>query len=209
MPLELILLWNVFQIHFGVNSGATRFALENQAVNEATFRCPDELGWKPQVALLSNACYCYLHLQINLVDAFWSPSFVPVQRVPIVPSDGSISRTREVKLDMFDLMGACWICLCSLTSFNVLLYLILYLEFAFCARYLPSKVCEVDNQISLMYLVVPTKKIIDMLEYCNLSLPITSIWIQASICEKLTDTMINNLVDLWLSLEHTPQQYYI
>lgn len=38
-----------FQIHFGVNSGAIRFALENQAVNEATFRCPDELGWKPQV----------------------------------------------------------------------------------------------------------------------------------------------------------------
>ncbi|EPS64465.1 hypothetical protein M569_10313 [Genlisea aurea] len=35
-------------IHFGVNSGATRFALENRAVNEATFRCPDEMGWKPQ-----------------------------------------------------------------------------------------------------------------------------------------------------------------
>lgn len=34
-------------IHFGVNSGATRFAIESQAVNEATFRCPDELGWKP------------------------------------------------------------------------------------------------------------------------------------------------------------------
>ena len=70
VSLELILLWNIFQIHFGVNSGATRFALENQAVNEATFRCPDELGWKPQVTLLSNACYCYLDLQINLVDAF-------------------------------------------------------------------------------------------------------------------------------------------
>ncbi|GJN10872.1 hypothetical protein PR202_ga29010 [Eleusine coracana subsp. coracana] len=54
----------VIWIHFGVNSGAMRFALENQAVNEATFRCPDELGWKPQ-------------------------------RVPIVPSDGGISRTRE------------------------------------------------------------------------------------------------------------------
>jgi hypothetical protein len=47
--------WTIFQVHFGVNSGASRFALENQAVNEATFRCPDELGWKPQVALLS---YC-------------------------------------------------------------------------------------------------------------------------------------------------------
>ncbi|CAD5315752.1 unnamed protein product [Arabidopsis thaliana] len=35
-------------VHFGVNSGATKFAIEQQAVNEATFRCPDELGWKPQ-----------------------------------------------------------------------------------------------------------------------------------------------------------------
>ncbi|CAL4922829.1 unnamed protein product [Urochloa decumbens] len=38
----------VILLHFGVNSGSHRFALENQAVNEATFRCPDELGWKPQ-----------------------------------------------------------------------------------------------------------------------------------------------------------------
>uniref|UniRef100_G3MPZ2 Pyroglutamyl-peptidase I n=1 Tax=Amblyomma maculatum TaxID=34609 RepID=G3MPZ2_AMBMU len=38
----------VILLHLGVNSGATIFAIENQAVNEATFRCPDELGWKPQ-----------------------------------------------------------------------------------------------------------------------------------------------------------------
>ncbi|KAJ4960735.1 hypothetical protein NE237_020645 [Protea cynaroides] len=38
----------VIWIHFGVNSGASRFAIERQAVNEATFRCPDELGWQPQ-----------------------------------------------------------------------------------------------------------------------------------------------------------------
>jgi hypothetical protein len=58
-----------FQIHFGVNSGAMRFALENQAVNEATFRCPDELGWKPQVAFL----YIWLILlstPTNLVTVF-------------------------------------------------------------------------------------------------------------------------------------------
>ncbi|KAK4743545.1 hypothetical protein SAY87_001546 [Trapa incisa] len=35
-------------VHFGVNSGASKFAIEQQAVNEATFRCPDEMGWKPQ-----------------------------------------------------------------------------------------------------------------------------------------------------------------
>lgn len=50
MLLKFWLFLVVFvQLHFGVNSGATRFAIERQAVNEATFRCPDELGWKPQV----------------------------------------------------------------------------------------------------------------------------------------------------------------
>ncbi|KAJ4711081.1 Pyrrolidone-carboxylate peptidase [Melia azedarach] len=38
----------VLWIHFGVNSGSSKFALEEQAVNEATFRCPDQLGWQPQ-----------------------------------------------------------------------------------------------------------------------------------------------------------------
>ncbi|XVF57638.1 hypothetical protein PTKIN_Ptkin06aG0221400 [Pterospermum kingtungense] len=38
----------IIWLHFGVNSGASRFAIERQAVNEATFRCPDEKGWKPQ-----------------------------------------------------------------------------------------------------------------------------------------------------------------
>jgi pyroglutamyl-peptidase len=72
LSLKTIFGRTIFQIHFGVNSGASRFALENQAVNEATFRCPDELGWKPQ-------------------------------RVPIVPSDGSLSRTRETTLPVKEL----------------------------------------------------------------------------------------------------------
>ncbi|KAG1338852.1 pyrrolidone-carboxylate peptidase [Cocos nucifera] len=63
----------VIWIHFGVNSGATKFAIENQAFNEATFRCPDELGWKPQ-------------------------------RLPIVPSDGGISRTRETSLPVNEIV---------------------------------------------------------------------------------------------------------
>ncbi|KAK2977193.1 hypothetical protein RJ640_008818 [Escallonia rubra] len=57
----------VIWVHFGVNSGATKFAIEHQAVNEATFRCPDEMGWKPQ-------------------------------KVPIIPADGGISRTRKTSL---------------------------------------------------------------------------------------------------------------
>ncbi|ESR51576.1 peptidase C15 pyroglutamyl peptidase I-like protein [Citrus sinensis] len=38
----------VIWIHLGVNSGSSKFALERQAVNEATFLCPDQLGWQPQ-----------------------------------------------------------------------------------------------------------------------------------------------------------------
>ncbi|CAN8071625.1 unnamed protein product [Agarophyton chilense] len=34
-------------IHLGVNMRATDFELERQARNEATFSCPDELGWTP------------------------------------------------------------------------------------------------------------------------------------------------------------------
>ncbi|KAI3871286.1 hypothetical protein MKX03_017531 [Papaver bracteatum] len=38
----------VIWLHFGVSSGAKEFAVERQAYNEATFRCPDEHGWQPQ-----------------------------------------------------------------------------------------------------------------------------------------------------------------
>lgn len=38
----------VIWIHVGVNSGSSKFALERRAVNEATFLCPDQLGWQPQ-----------------------------------------------------------------------------------------------------------------------------------------------------------------
>lgn len=38
---------NVVWLHLGVNSGVVRFSIEQQAVNEATFLCPDELGWQP------------------------------------------------------------------------------------------------------------------------------------------------------------------
>ncbi|GKV01504.1 hypothetical protein SLEP1_g14054 [Rubroshorea leprosula] len=36
-------------VHFGVNGHASSFAIEQQAVNEATFGFPDELGWQPHV----------------------------------------------------------------------------------------------------------------------------------------------------------------
>jgi hypothetical protein len=57
MPLDCVFVTWFIQLHFGVNSGATRFAIEHQAVNEATFRCPDEMGWKPQVRLIIKIFY--------------------------------------------------------------------------------------------------------------------------------------------------------
>ncbi|KAE9589544.1 hypothetical protein Lal_00000589 [Lupinus albus] len=65
----------IIWLHFGVNSGTTRFAIENQAFNEATFRCPDEMGWKPQ-------------------------------KVPIVPSDGAISRVPKTTLPVEEITKA-------------------------------------------------------------------------------------------------------
>ncbi|KAL6007031.1 hypothetical protein ACLOJK_032527 [Asimina triloba] len=38
----------IIWLHLGANSGISKFTIERQAVNEATFRCPDELGWQPQ-----------------------------------------------------------------------------------------------------------------------------------------------------------------
>ncbi|XP_062110340.1 uncharacterized protein LOC133822127 [Humulus lupulus] len=38
----------VVWLHLGVDNGETKFAIEMKAVNEATFCCPDELGWSPQ-----------------------------------------------------------------------------------------------------------------------------------------------------------------
>ncbi|CAI9278296.1 unnamed protein product [Lactuca saligna] len=38
----------VVWLHMGLNGGASNFAIERQAVNEATFSCPDELGWQPK-----------------------------------------------------------------------------------------------------------------------------------------------------------------
>lgn len=61
----LLFLVMFIQLHFGVNSGATRFAIERQAVNEATFRCPDEMGWKPQV-----------RLEIGIVDMHFKLDFI-------------------------------------------------------------------------------------------------------------------------------------
>lgn len=60
----------MFQLHLGVNSGALKFAIERQAINEATFRCPDELGWQPHVRhSLSSFFQSYIctHLKILVI----------------------------------------------------------------------------------------------------------------------------------------------
>ncbi|KAE8734550.1 Detected protein of confused Function [Hibiscus syriacus] len=79
----------IIWVHFGVNSGASRFAIEHQAVNETTFRWPNEMGWKPQVRYISfplSWCICNLNFH-PIVELLCC-----LQREPIVSADGGISR---------------------------------------------------------------------------------------------------------------------
>ena len=107
------------QLHLGVNSGASRFAIEHQAYNEATFCCPDELGWKPKVRV-SIYLSIYLigwveefslvgltiYLTASLIFCYY---FHLLQRVPIVPEDGQISRVREVSWNFTSIFFLCFI----------------------------------------------------------------------------------------------------
>ncbi|XP_076903564.1 uncharacterized protein LOC143558649 [Bidens hawaiensis] len=77
----------VILLHFGVDSGATRFSIECQAVNEATFCCPDEMGWSPQ-------------------------------RVPIIPSDGGISKARKTFLPVDEIAKSLAKMGCDVTTSN-------------------------------------------------------------------------------------------
>ena len=42
------------QLHLGVDCKGCQFKLEQQAANEATFRCPDQSGWQPQRQLVDD-----------------------------------------------------------------------------------------------------------------------------------------------------------
>ncbi|KAF3573747.1 hypothetical protein F2Q69_00061235, partial [Brassica cretica] len=80
------LLFGVFSLlHLGVNSGATKFAIERQAMNEAHFRCPDQLGWQPQVTPFT---FPLLRNSFSLFKRLFK------QRIPIVVEDGSITKAK-------------------------------------------------------------------------------------------------------------------
>ncbi len=88
-----------------MNSGATNFAVEWRAVNEATFLCADELGWQTQV-WNSNFTIATIVIQvvffkmfcISVLSFFTSskPSVLCAQHAPIITEDGPISHIREV-----------------------------------------------------------------------------------------------------------------
>ncbi|KAK3017118.1 hypothetical protein RJ639_006968, partial [Escallonia herrerae] len=84
-PTEIIL-------HLGLNSGVLKFSIERQAVNEATFRCPDELGWQPQVYMLlcCDNNVCLLKFRSNVKNDIFT-----LQQSPILPGDGGIAQARE------------------------------------------------------------------------------------------------------------------
>nr|ACG26672.1 pyrrolidone-carboxylate peptidase [Zea mays] len=77
----------VILLHFGANSGSHRFALENQAVNEATFRCPDELGWKPQRTPIISSDGSILHARQTTLPVKEISKSLQQMGYDVVPSD--------------------------------------------------------------------------------------------------------------------------
>jgi hypothetical protein len=84
-----------FQLHFGANSGSHRFALENRAVNEATFRCPDELGWKPQVCYNFTVALMYKHVN-SLCHYIFLVSLHSRGRLSYHPMETSYTQDRYI-----------------------------------------------------------------------------------------------------------------
>lgn len=70
-PPKDILPTRVFWVHLGVNSGASRFAIERRAVNEATFRCPDEAGWQPQKEMIAKEDGSLSFSRVTSVPVEW------------------------------------------------------------------------------------------------------------------------------------------
>lgn len=61
-------------------------------MNEATFRCADEMGWQPQVGGL------FFLLSLFKFEPHSNVTSLPYcQQIPIVAEDGEISRTRQVR----------------------------------------------------------------------------------------------------------------
>ncbi|RLN40338.1 pyrrolidone-carboxylate peptidase-like [Panicum miliaceum] len=77
----------VILLHFGANSGSHRFALENQAVNEATFRCPDELGWKPQRVPIMSSEGSILHARQTTLPVKEISKSLQQMGYDVTPSD--------------------------------------------------------------------------------------------------------------------------
>lgn len=50
----------VVLLHLGIDVSSTQFKLEAQAVNDATFRCPDQRGWQPRGSLIDDHPGCLL-----------------------------------------------------------------------------------------------------------------------------------------------------
>ncbi|KAJ1296996.1 hypothetical protein BS78_01G344700 [Paspalum vaginatum] len=77
----------VILLHFGANSGSHRFALENKAVNEATFRCPDELGWKPQRVPIMSSDGCIFNARQTTLPVKEITKSLQQMGYDVAPSD--------------------------------------------------------------------------------------------------------------------------
>jgi len=91
-PTDPINVW----VHFGVDSKATEFRLENRAANDASFRIPDQKGWQPQGEAIVKGAPVSLCTTLpidHLVSRLSAPSS-PVADVKC-PSDTSLVGTTK------------------------------------------------------------------------------------------------------------------
>ncbi|KVI05660.1 Peptidase C15, pyroglutamyl peptidase I, partial [Cynara cardunculus var. scolymus] len=61
----------VVWLHMGMIDGSSKFTIERRAVNEATFLCPDELGWQPKTSCSIDAILEFLE-KMKCYDAMIS-----------------------------------------------------------------------------------------------------------------------------------------
>eukprot|EP00897_Mesotaenium_endlicherianum_P004222 jgi/Mesen1/3828/ME000207S02838 len=77
----------VVWVHLGVNSGAARFAIERRAVNEATFRCPDEWGWQPQKEMIAADDCSLTHIRETTLPAEYIVATLKARGLDVALSD--------------------------------------------------------------------------------------------------------------------------
>ncbi|URE09126.1 Pyroglutamyl peptidase [Musa troglodytarum] len=84
----------VIWVHFGVGGNSPCFAVEKQAVNEASFLCPDELGWEP--------------MEVPIIDSDGGISHVRQTTLPVDDIVKALAKTGYLARTSLD--AGCFVC---------------------------------------------------------------------------------------------------